>query len=138
MIMRSALVSATTFLAVALPGPSFSAQEQIAGDAVQVYLNGNVHNTTLSVSGPDGYYAESFAQAGIPMIRLSQHGSLADGVYRWQVTAATDETVSVRDNGLDDGRGSEARTSINKGMYESGMFRVQNGVILPTTGAIEQ
>ena len=137
MSMRTALIGATTLLAVALAGPGFSAQEQFAGDIVQVYLSGNVHNTTLSVSGPDGFYAEAFAQTGVPRITLSQHGNVADGVYRWQVTAATDETVEVQDSGLNNGRGAGAPVRMNKGTTESGMFRVQNGTILPKSNKTE-
>ena len=80
------------------------------------------------------------------MIKLSQHGKVADGIYIWQVTAATDELIEVPDKGLRSGstdssgyrRTSPGMITINKGTAESGSFRVQNGAILPKSDATEQ
>ncbi len=84
-------IAAVTLLAAGLVTPTFSAEERYSGDVVQIVLDGQVHNTTLSIAGPGGYYAQAYAKAGTPMIKLSQHGTVADGLYIWQVTAATDE-----------------------------------------------
>ncbi len=141
-----ALIAAATLLAEILVTPVFSAEERFSGDVVQVVPDGQVFNTTLSIAGPNGYYAQAFAKAGTPMIKLSQHGPVADGIYIWQVTAATDELIEVRDKGLRSGStagSSYRRTSpgtirINKGTAESGSFRVQNGSILPKSNATEE
>lgn len=138
MIKRGALLGAATLLSAALAGPGFAAQERFAGDVVQVFLDGKVHNTTLSVAGPGGFYAEAYAKKGVPMIKLSRYGKVDDGVYRWQVTAATSEMVDVRSNGLNNGRAASAPTRMNKGTSESGMFRVENGAILPKSDATEE
>ncbi len=141
-----ALIGAATLLAAGLITPVFSAEERFSGDVVQVVPDGQVHNTTLSIAGPGGYYAQAYAKAGMPMIKLSQHGSVADGIYIWQVTAATDEMIEVHDKGLRSGstassgyrRASPGMITINKGTAESGSFRVQNGAILPKSDATEQ
>ena len=138
-------IAAATLLAAGLATPAFSAEERFSGDVVQVVLAGQVHNTTLSIAGPGGYYAQAYAKAGMPMIKLSQHGTLADGIYIWQVTAATDEMIEVRDKGLRSGSTnssgylstSPGMITINKGTAESGSFRVQNGAILPRSNATE-
>ncbi len=140
------LFAAATLLAAGLATPASSAEERFSGDAVQIVLAGQVHNTPLSVAGPGGYYAQAFAKAGSPMIKLSQHGPVADGLYIWQVTAATNEMVEVRDNGLRSGstkssgyrRASPGTITINKGTAESGSFRVENGAILPKSNATEK
>jgi len=138
MIKRWALMSAATLLTTFMAGSGFAAQERFAGDVVQVLLDGQVHNTTLSVAGPEGYYAQVFAKTGIPMIKLSRFGSVPDGVYNWQVTAATSEMLEVRDNSLNSGRDGKTPKRMNKGTTESGMFRVKNGAILPKSDEIEQ
>ncbi len=140
------LIAAVTLLATGLATPVLSAEERFSGDVVQVVPDGQVFNTTLSIAGPGGYYAQAFAKAGTPMIKLSQHGKVADGLYIWQVTAATDELIEVRDKGLRTGgtnASSYSRTSpgmitINKGTAESGSFRVSNGSILPRSNATEE
>ncbi len=140
------LIAAATFVATSLITPVFSAEERFSGDVVQVVPDGQVHNTTLSVAGPNGYYAQAYAKAGTPMIKLSQHGPVADGIYIWQVTAATDEMIEVRDKGLRSGStkssgylsASPGMITINKGTAESGSFRVQNGAILPRSNATEK
>ncbi len=71
---------------------------------------------------------------------------MADGIYIWQVTAATDELIEVEDEGLPraltnsstDYHASPGTITINRGTAESGSFRVQNGVILPNSNGNEQ
>ena len=146
MSKRWTFIAAATLLAAGLATPASSAEERFSGDVVQIVLAGQVHNTTLSVAGPNGYYAETYAKAGMPMIKLSQHGPVADGIYIWQVTAATDELIEVRDKGLRSGssnssgyrRASPGTIRINKGTAESGSFRIENGSILPKSDATEQ
>ena len=118
-------------LATALINPAFSAEEQYFGDVVQIVLDGPVHNTTLSIVGPGDYYAQAYAEAGIPIIQLSEHGKVVEGTYIWQVTAATDELIEVP------ARDSSGTMTINKGTAERGSFRVQNGVILPKSKSVE-
>ncbi len=139
-------IAAATLLAAGLITPVFSAEERFGGDVVQIVLAGQVHNTTLSIAGPGGYYAQAYAKAGMPMIKLSQHGPVNDGIYIWQVTAATDELIEVHDKGLRSGstnnsgyrRASPSMIKINKGTAESGSFRVENGSILPKSDATEK
>ncbi len=146
MSKRWTFIAAATLAAASLATPALSAEERFSGDVVQVVLAGQVHNTTLSVAGPGGYYAQAYAKAGMPMIKLSQHGTLTDGIYIWQVTAATDELIEVRDKGLSSGRtsgsgyrrASPGMITINKGTAESGSFRVESGAILPKSAATEQ
>ncbi len=143
---RWTLIAAATFVATSLITPVFSAEERFSGDVVQVVPDGQVHNTTLSIAGPGGYYAQAYAKAGSPIIKLSQHGPVADGLYIWQVTAATDELIEVRDDGLSSERSkpssyrraSPGMITINKGTAESGSFRVENGAILPKSNATEE
>ncbi len=139
-------IAAATLLATTLDTPTISAEERFSGDVVQVVPDGQVFNTTLSIAGPNGYYAQAYAKAGTPMIKLSQHGKVADGIYIWQVTAATDEMIEVPDEGLRSGSSnssgylstSPGMIRVNKGTAESGSFRVQNGSILPKSDATEK
>ena len=76
--------AAATLAAASLATPVLSAEERFAGDVVQIVPDGKVHNTTLSVAGPGGYYAQAFAKAGITEDRAclsderSQHAGAPD------------------------------------------------------------
>lgn len=133
-------------LAAGLMSPAFSAEELYYGDVVQIVLTGPVHNTMLSIAGPGDYYAQAYAEAGIPIIQLSEYGKVVDGTYIWEVTAATDELIEVQDRGLrgalrsrSSERGNSSGTvTINKGTAESGSFRIRNGVILPKSKVVRE
>lgn len=143
------LAATAAFVAAGLMTPAFAADEHYSGDSVQITPTGKVFNVTLSIAGPGDFYAQSFAKSGTPTITLSKHGPVFDGTYIWQVTAATDELIEVRDKGMRSARAAGSTQSfgfrraspgmitINKGMAESGSFRVANGTILPKSNAPE-
>ena len=144
-------LSASDSPAVSPVDPATSAEEQYYGDVVRIVLAGRVHNTTLTITGPADYYAWAYAEEGIPTVQLSELGTVADGIYIWQITAATDELIEVRDDGsrgapssrstergVSSGDLRRGTVTINKGTAESGSFRVQNGVILPKSNSVEE
>jgi len=102
--------------------------EQLQGTQVQFFLKQSVSNSTLSISGPSGYYVEKSSKTDAPSVSLEDFGQLEDGLYKYQLSAATSEEMTIRDN-LDNGRGENARKTVNKPIYQSGVFRVVNGQI---------
>ena len=87
-----------------------------------------MHNVTLRVTGPNGYNASTYSKKGVPSLDLAGHGKLNDGTYRYEITAASGETVDM-DTGLDNGRGDNERKTIQKGISVSGGFEVAEGKI---------
>lgn len=84
-------------------------------------------SATLVVAAPDGKVIQIVAEAGTPVFELAR-GEVLDGVYRYELKAATDETVKIV-NPIDNGRG-EVATSRTKPFYMSGSFVVSRGVII--------
>ena len=105
------------------------ANELFRGNTLAFDLKGNFSNATVSISGPNNYNASITQRDGAPTVNLSQVGTLVDGKYNYEITVATDETIAVTDN-LNNGRGENARTTMNVGKTQSGHFRVKDGAIV--------
>jgi hypothetical protein len=82
---------------------------------------------TLVVAGPDGTVTRVFAETGTPVFELGR-GEVLDGIYRYELKAATEETVKIV-NPIDNGRG-ESSNSRAKPFYMNGAFQVSRGVII--------
>jgi hypothetical protein len=103
-----------------------SAGTRIYFDADPTYFN-----ITVSVSGPDGYFGQIFSERRAPSFRLADFGEVSDGVYRFEMTAATQvyaRNVSREPAGYNgrDVAGQRPR----EGVRFSGNFRVENGQVL--------
>jgi hypothetical protein len=105
------------------------AVDQVSGTSVGFVLKGAYSNATLSVSGPNGFHASTFSRGGAIVIDLSQFGSLPDGTYNYQLTAASGQAVAV-DRTLNDGRGSTRKSFAYKPAAKSGTFNVKGGSIV--------
>ena len=87
-----------------------------------------VYNATLIVSDPSGKTVTLFEKKQTPVFKLS--GEVKDGVYRYELSAATDKTVKL-DTKLDNGRGENQKDSSPVPYYAQGHFIVERGVIVP-------
>lgn len=151
MFNRKLIVGSAALLGLAMSTSAFAGQAQTSGDQLQVQPGKSLTNVTLSVSGPDGYTASKFSKFGSPTVSFSNNGALADGVYTWNLSGATSVMVPSNPNGLDNGRGEDAKPMMNQSYSESGTFRVMNGSVFapgdevegkgglaPTTGSIDE
>lgn len=102
--------------------------EQLQGTRVDFSSKKSMTNATLSVAGPNGFHASVFSKKGIPSLDIQDFGSLDDGVYNYEIKAAGHEIIKIRDS-LNNGRGDNASTFVNKSLSQSGHFRVLNGQI---------
>ncbi|MFC4217465.1 hypothetical protein ACFP4H_06215 [Pseudophaeobacter arcticus] len=84
-------------------------------------------NATLVVAAPNGKVTEVFAASGTPVYELNR-GEVQDGIYRYELKAATQEMVEIV-NPIDNGRG-ETPSSKAKAFYMTGFFTVSRGVII--------
>lgn len=84
-------------------------------------------NATLNVVAPNGEMATVFAASGTPVFELDR-GKAMDGVYQYELTAATEEKLRIV-NPQNNGRGDNASDTAAKPFYLTGQFVVSRGVI---------
>jgi hypothetical protein len=114
------------------------AVEAFSGNTVMFDLTGAYHNVTVTVVGPWNYHAEAFAKKGVPPIELERYGKVLDGLYHYELTAASSgKLVEVRP-GLNNGRGQAPRTRQYQAAELTGSFRVEDGKILPRDDTPEE
>ncbi len=85
-------------------------------------------NASMKVSAPNGKIITIFAESGTPVFQL-ENDEILDGIYRYELSAATDEKVEIV-NEVDNGRGENQSNTVNKPFYSSGHFVVSRGVIV--------
>ena len=105
------------------------AAEQLGGKKSGFLLKGSLSNATLTVSGPDSFHASAFSKSGAVAIDLGESGPLEDGVYNYQITAATADLAKVRTS-LDNGRDPAVEKAQHTSMAMSGTFLVKDGAIV--------
>jgi len=84
-------------------------------------------NATLDVVAPNGEVSTVFAASGTPVYELDRATAM-DGVYRYELSAATENRVKII-NPQNDGRGENASDTVADSFYLTGQFVVARGVI---------
>jgi hypothetical protein len=111
------------------PADDIVTADRFSGTEVSFAIKDSLSNVTLTIAGPEDFAATAFAPSGVPSIDLARVGPMADGLYHYQLTAATQEKVrSVAK--LDNGRDDRGRIESRKGVVSSGTFWVKDGVIV--------
>jgi hypothetical protein len=93
-------------------------------------------NSLMKISMPTGELTDVFAATGTPDFKL-EGNEVADGVYRYELSAATEEVVKLV-NQIDNGRGDKANGNHAKSFHMSGYFTVSRGVIVTPKDAEEE
>lgn len=131
-LVRILLASAALLIA----GPAFAetldAEARFAGERLTFDVRGDYTNFTVTVSGPEGYYAQAQGARSAPTLRLRDYGDVPDGSYSYQLVAATGrvDTVAARVDQRVNGREpGTARPRV--GASTTGRFQVINGRIVP-------
>ncbi len=113
------------------------AKVTLRGSEVHVKLAAGDSNATLSVSGPNGFYVRAFSESGSPSIDLIRSGGTADGLYRYEVTAASSETKTTV-KPMDNGRGGADDATEKVAVSTSGSFYANGGIIADQAKMIEK
>ena len=132
--MKFAHLAVALAAGLALPNPCLAddliAGELFTGTRVGFELKGAFRHVSLSISGPRDFHVSAEAQRRAPTIDLARSGPVEDGLYTYQLHAATDDKVKSRST-LDNGRDAKERDETSRGIAASGIFRVRNGAIVP-------
>jgi hypothetical protein len=132
--MKFAHLAAALGTGLALSGPCLAddlvAGELFTGTQVGFELKGTFRHVTLSISGPNAFHVSAEARRRAPTIDLARAGPVEDGLYTYQLHAASDDRVKLRTT-LDNGRDGKEPDEISRGIASSGVFRVRNGAIVP-------
>lgn len=118
-------------MAVQQTSRSYPISEEFSGTRLAFTADSALSNFTLTVSGPEGYRGEVYSERVAPSFRLADHGSVPDGMYHWEITAATPERARMASSmpvGADGREGVSGPGFI--GTSHSGSFHVVNGRIL--------
>ena len=105
------------------------ATEAFSGTTVTFKIERQFGTLTLTVAGPNGYYASATSRTAPPIIDLSRFGAFDDGLYTYQLSASTDEKAPVRTS-LDNGREGGASNSVLRSVSKSGVFHVAKETIM--------
>ncbi len=135
---RNYIIGAAVSALLLSAGTAFAADPSFGGDSLSAKPSVSMSNMTLTVTGPNGYYAKEYSDNQTPSLSLSQKGTMADGLYKWELSGATSKQVEANPMGLDNGRGSSARKFASQSMTESGSFRVVGGSIVTPDGAMKE
>ena len=132
--MKAGLLGLAAVCLFALPATAsfadenLNAQVTLRGSEVHVKLASGYSNATLSISGPNGFYAKAFSEKGAPSIDLIRAGGTSEGQYTYEVTAAS-STQAVNESPLDNGRGGVDKSAGAVGASTSGSFYANGGII---------
>ena len=128
---RALAVAGSLVLATALTAEPV---EQHNSNAVWFENWTGLSNAQMVVVAPDGEIATVEASSGTPVYKLPQR-DVQDGVYRYELTAATNEQVRVV-NATSNGR-DETPTTEMKPFVLNGQFVVDRGVIIAEVAVSE-
>ena len=128
--MKQTMIAA--LMAFGLAGPALAESpepvQQNNSNAVWFENWQGLSNATWTIAQPDGEVVTLFAASGTPVFQLTG-GAVIDGIYRYELTAATEEKVEIK-NKQNNGRGEAAADHTFKPFAMSGVFHVQRGVIV--------
>jgi hypothetical protein len=131
--MRTATLCLATCAAIAISSACLAddmvAAEKFSGTNLGFQLQNSLSNATLAVSGPDDFHASASSKTGAIALDLAKLGPVEDGVYHYQITAATPDLAKVRTS-LNNGRDRAAEMKQRKSVAMSGTFQVKDGKIV--------
>lgn len=122
---------AAALLALSLAAPAWAVDVIERSNASALWFDGGqqMTNAQLTITGPEGFTASVDASRGLPSFRMQGAGPMKDGLYKYVLTAATNERITL-ENQIDNGRGDAARDFAFKPFSKYGAFRVSRGAIV--------
>lgn len=126
--MRHTLIATGLCLLLTLPAP-------VAAQPVQQHNTNTVwfenwiglSQAMMRVASPSGDIRDVVSEIGTPVFEL--RGPVEDGIYRYELRAATEEMMKNRDYVKDGTMGNDAEF-LPKALYITGYFKVEGGVVI--------
>src|SRR5215207_7861379 len=117
--MKSATMGVMACLAIGISSAGWAQDlkvtQKLTDTQIGFNLDGTYSNYSLTISGPNGFHAIAASRTDVPSIDLRLYGEYDDGVYHYQLIAASGETVPVR-TALDNGREGRPANAMTKGV----------------------
>jgi hypothetical protein len=127
--MRHTLIATGLCLLLSLPTAVAAQPVQKQSTNAIWFENWNgLTQATMRIATPDGDIRDVASDRGTPVFELSG-GKIVDGVYRYELRAATTEMVKNRDYNKDSVIGNDSEY-LPKPLYITGKFVVDRGVII--------
>jgi hypothetical protein len=92
-------------------------------------LKSRYSNFTFTVTGPAGFSAQEFSSSSPPSLDIRKFNDLPDGVYVYQLSAATDEKIRTYTPPDNNGRDGTPAGTVLKSASLTGSFLLTKGVI---------
>lgn len=130
MIINILLLSLTFSSFVIAENYKKMAIENFNGVNIRFSQKMEIKNSTLSISGPNGFSASNSVVKGLPSINLFDYGTPSDGRYKYQITSSIiGETKINSSQQLNNGRMSQESRYKNINISQSGHFNLERGQI---------
>jgi hypothetical protein len=127
-MIRNFLAATVIAFSLTLPAAAADPVQQNNSNAVWFENWIGLSNALLRVASPEGDIIDIRAEQGTPVFELPA-GQAVDGVWRYELRAATEEMVKNRDYNENDTLNS-GEEYIPKALYRTGFFMVERGVII--------
>ena len=144
---RPFAVAFAAALSVSIGAPAFAsdvlnATKSLSGTRVTFSMPSGYSNATLSVAGPDGRVLQMSTSSGSPSIDIGGQNAMGDGIYTYQLTAASPQTKMVKPDptvgrDLPTKTNMRGEVAVHVSTATSGTFLVKGGRIVDTTNMKE-
>jgi hypothetical protein len=109
---------------------SVIATESFSGSIIGFSEQTIVKNSTLSISGPNGFYASKANKDTIPSINLAVFGELTDGRYKYQITSSDLDSAAIKiTSPINNGRDDRSQKPANRSISQTGYFYLEAGQV---------
>lgn len=137
-LARLAIVSWAFSGPLAFAADNIITKEVLEGTVIAITVSGDYYNTTLLVTGPNKFALEGFSRSNQVLVDLKKSEGFDDGLYRYQVTAASSKETMKSRSTLDNGRGKRENATRPMNGSGTGAFMLKNGVIVKVDKNIKE
>lgn len=130
LIILISLIFAAFGSAASAQAETLKGEARLLGERIAFDVEARYTQYVLTITGPEGYTARAQGARSAPTVRLADHGAVPDGVYRYQLTAATDRIAPGARRADHAANGREPGAGLARvGAALDGVFRVEDGRI---------
>ena len=129
--MNRAIFGLAAILAAGSAGACFAdnllADPKFTETTLGFDVKGRYSNFTFTVTGPAGFSTQEFSRTSAPSLDIRKFNDLPDGVYIYQLSAATDEKIRTYTPPDNNGREGTPALTVLKAASLTGSFLLTRG-----------